>query len=418
MKRIRLLKLSPYCYPEQVSSTHLTEDLYEAFSKNGIEVVNYVPTPTRGVDKAVHRKYKRIKYEERYDGAIKIHRFPMFKEGKNPLLRAFRYVLVNVIQYYKGSRAKEIDVVYGASTPPTQGILCALVAKKLSKKYHKKVPFVYCLQDIFPDSLVNAKMTKRGSIIWKFGRKIESFTYNHADKIIVISEDFKKNIMHKGVPSKKIVVIPNWINTDCVYPVKRDQNPLFERYNLDKDRFYICYSGNIGHSQNLNLLLKAAVRLQKELPDVCFVLIGEGTAKDKFEESIKKKGIKNIVLLPFQPYEDIANVFSLGDAGLIISKAGIGSSSVPSKTWSIMAAGKSIIASFDLNSELSRLLQQENCGLCSDPKSVDSFIDSIKVIKRDPVRANSMGQNGLKYIYSYLSKEKCVPDYIKLLKMK
>ena len=415
---MKILMMPPYCYPEQISSSHLTEDLYEAFSQNNIEVINYVPTPTRGVDNRTRNKYKIIKHEQRYNGAIKIHRFPMFKERRNPIFRAFRYVLVNLIQYYKGNNAKGIDVVYGASTPPTQGVLCALVAKRLSKKYHKNVPFVYNLQDIFPDSLVNAKMTKHGSIIWKLGRKIESFTYNHANKIIVISEDFKKNIMHKGVPENKIVVIPNWINTDCVYPVERDQNALFERYNLDKNRFYICYSGNIGHSQNLNLLLKAAVRLQKELPDVCFVLIGEGAAKEKFEKLIKKYCIKNIVFLPFQPYEDIANVFSLGDAGLIISKAGIGSSSVPSKTWSIMAAGKPIIASFDLNSELSRLLRQEDCGLCSDPKSVDSFIDSIKVIKRDPVRANSMGQNGLKYIHSYLSKEKCVPDYIKLLKMK
>jgi hypothetical protein len=80
----------------------------------------------------------------------------MFREGTNPIQRAIRYVLVNLIQYFKGSRAKDIDVILAGSTPPTQGVLCGLVKKRL------KVPFVYNLQDIFPDSMVNANMTKEG----------------------------------------------------------------------------------------------------------------------------------------------------------------------------------------------------------------------------------------------------------------
>lgn len=406
--------MTPYCYPEQISSSHLTEDLYEAFSQNGIEVINYVPTPTRGVDKVVRNKYKRIKYEERHNGAIKIHRFPMFKEGKNPLFRAIRYVLVNVIQYFKGINAKEVDVVYGASTPPTQGVLCALVAKKLSRKYHRKVPFVYCLQDIFPDSLVNAKMTKKGSVIWKIGRKIENYTYKSASKIIVISESFKKNIIEKGVSEKKIVVIPNWIDTNSVYPIDRKDNVLFDRYNLDRSKFYICYSGNIGHSQNLGLLYKAAIRLQKEMPDVCFVLIGEGAAKEKFETKIKEKGLTNIILLPFQPYEDIAHVFSLGDVGLIISKPGVGNSSVPSKTWSIMAAGRPIIASFDKNTELSMIIDSVSCGVMTSTSDHNKLANDIMKIKNSQ-RLAELGNRGRKHVCNNLSKEICTRKYIGVL---
>ena len=201
---IKMLKLSPYCFPEQVSSSHLSRDLNAAYADAGIVIENYVPTPTRGVTKEIRQKYKKIKYEERNDGSIIIHRFAMFPEGKNPLQRALRYVCVNVAQYFKGSRAQGIDLIYSASTPPTQGLLCAKVKKKLSKRYGHNVPFVYNLQDIFPDSLVNAKMTRKGSLIWKLGRKIEDYTYRHADRIITISEDFKKNIMDKGVPEEKI----------------------------------------------------------------------------------------------------------------------------------------------------------------------------------------------------------------------
>lgn len=117
---MRILKMSSYCVPEHVSSTHLTADLQDAFLKNGFTIVNYVPTPTRGVSDEVRAKYKKIKYEEMEDGKIIIHRFAMFREGRNPIQRALRYGLVNIAQYFKGSRARDIDVIYAGSTPPTQ----------------------------------------------------------------------------------------------------------------------------------------------------------------------------------------------------------------------------------------------------------------------------------------------------------
>ena len=406
---MKVLKLSPYCEPEQVSSSHLTKDLTEAFIKSGITIENYVPTPTRGVTNAVRNKYKKIKYEEREAGKIVIHRFSMFPERKNSIQRAFRYVLVNIVQYIKGSHAKDIDLIYAGSTPPTQGMLCGLVKKRL------RVPFVYNLQDIFPDSLVNAKMTKKGSIVWKIGRKIEDFTYRNADKIIVISEDFKHNIMEKGVAENKIVVIPNWVNTDKVYPVNRKDNILFDRYNLDRSKFYICYSGNLGHSQNLELLIKVAEEIQINMPDVIFVLIGEGAAKEELELLVRKKKLENIVILPFQPYKDIAHVFSLGDVGLIISKPGIGESSVPSKTWGIMAAKRPILASFDKKSRLMKTIEITQAGIGADAGSVTELIDAIKQL-RDTSLCESLGSNGYSFVHTYLEKEKCVNMYIEVLK--
>ena len=407
---MRMLKLSPYCEPEQVSSSHLSRDLREAYMKAGFTSVNYVPTPTRGVSDEVRAKYKKIKYEELEDGKFVIHRFSMFREGKNPIQRAIRYVLVNIIQYFKGSRAKDVDVIYAGSTPPTQGLLCGLVKKRL------KIPFVYNLQDIFPDSLVNAKMTKKGSLIWKIGRKIEDFTYRSADKIIVISEDFKRNIMEKGVPEEKIVVIPNWVDTEQVYPIAREDNILFDRYNLDRSKFYICYSGNIGHSQNLELLLEAAKRLKNELPDVHIVLIGEGAAKASLEKMVAEEQLDNVTILPFQPYEEIAHVFSLGDAGLIISKPGIGGSSVPSKTWSIMAAERPVLTSFDMDSELFRMVDSIGCGVCADASDVDALIACVKTLHADREAAVEMGKRGREYVKAYLDKDVCTGMYVETIR--
>jgi glycosyltransferase involved in cell wall biosynthesis len=197
----------------------------------------------------------------------------------------------------------------------------------------KKVPFIYNLQDIFPDSLAGTGLAKKGGLLWKIGRVIENFTYRNADKIIVISEDFKRNIMAKGVPEEKIVVVYNWVDEEAVKHVPREENKLFDAYGLDRSKFYITYSGNIGLTQNMDMLLEVAKELETTEPDIQFVLIGEGAYKKRVQEIIAEKNIGNVALLPFQPYEDISHVFSLGDAGLVISKPGVGENSVPSKTW-------------------------------------------------------------------------------------
>ena len=403
--------LPPYCYPEQVSSSHLTNDLFNAFADNEIGVEIYAPTPCRGIDKSTREKYKKIK-DEKYKSVVNIYRFALYSEGKNSILRAFRYVLCNLIQINKGSRAKDIDVIYSASTPPTQGLMMGRVKKRLSKRYGHKVPFVYNLQDVFPDSLVNAKMTSKGSILWKIGRKIEDYTYKNADAIITISDDFKANILAKGVPEEKVVVVPNWVNTEDVYPVNRRDNILFDRYNLDRDLFYICYSGNIGLSQNMDMLLEVAKEI--DIPDVRFVLIGDGAAKESIQQRVENEKIDNVIMLPFQDYSEISYVFSLGDVGLIISKPGVGGSSVPSKTYSIMAASRPVLASFDENSELCKLINKVGCGVIADAKSQEDLIKAIHKLHSEDL--SSLGNNGRCYVTKTLNKEVCTNIYVDTIK--
>lgn len=124
-------------------------------------------------------------------------------------------------------------------TPPIQGLKMPLI------KWFRRKPTVYNAQDIFPDSLVGTCLTRKGSVIWKIGRIVEYITYKYSDKIIVISDDFKKKIMEKGVPEEKIMVVYNWVDQNAVVDVPREQNKLFDKYGLDRSKFYIEYSGNI-----------------------------------------------------------------------------------------------------------------------------------------------------------------------------
>ncbi len=411
---MKILKLSPYYSPEIISSSHLTKDLDKAFVDVGANITIIAPIPTRGLSKKKYKEFRKKKYQEFYDGKIKLYRFFMFREHSFVLLRIIRYLLVNIIQYQKAIKEKNVDILFSSSTPPTQGLLCSLVKKKINKNNNCSLKFIYVLQDVFPDSLVSSSLIKMGSVVWKIGRHIENFTYINADKIIVISNDFKKNLLSKNVPENKIVVINNWIDYNKVQYVKRAQNTLFEKFNLDRNKFYINYCGNIGLSQNFDLLLKVAKRLEP-IFDIIFVLIGEGAYKSQIIDKIEKEKICNVKVFPFQPYEDISSVFSLGDIGLIISKPNVGLNSVPSKTWSIMSAERPIIASFDVNSELSKIIVSADCGICVDPNEEDLFYKNIIYLYNNRELIKEMGRNGRKYIIENFSKEITVEKYVEII---
>ncbi len=405
---MKILYLQAYYTPEIVASSYLTNDIIDGMIKAGHTVDLYVPTPTRGIDRSVRKQYIHKKKEVLYDGKLTVHRVSLYNESMNTVGRMIRYLIMNV-QFIFKSLSSDADILFCESTPPTQGMMAGII------KSIKKMPYVYNLQDIFPDSLINTGLSHDDSLAWKIGRKIEDFSYDKADKIIAISDDFKNNILKKGVPEEKIVVVPNWGDMQGVTVVDRKDNLLFKRYNLDENLFYISYSGNIGYTQNTDMLLDCAKNLASELPDLRFLLIGDGAAKADVEKRIVSEGIKNVILIPYQPYEDIAHVFSVGDVGLIISKQGIGSNSVPSKTWGYMAAERPILASFDLDSDLCRLINKVGCGVTCEANDCDALADGIRTLYNNRKKYAEVGIYGRKYLVEELDRDKCVGVYIKTL---
>ncbi len=458
MNKATLLYLPVYYSPEQAASQYLGKNRNQSFVNAGFNLISFVPTPSRGVSKEIRQKYKKPEFrkEMQYDGHMTLYRFPMFTERTNPILRAIRYFCIFIIQFYKSIRIKNVSCIFMPSTPPTQGILGALIKKKLN------VPFVYNLQDIFPDSLVGTGLAKKNGLFWKIGRLIENFTYRNADKIIVISQDFKQNIMAKGVPEEKIEVIYNWVDEEAVVDVPRSENKLFDKYGLDRSKFYVTYNGNIGLTQNMDMLMEVAKELETNT-DIQFVLVGEGAYKEQVEKMIEERNIKNVTLLPFQPYEDISHVFSLGDVSLVISKPGVGANSVPSKTWSIMSASRPVLANFDegelkdivegnVNLDLDDNDNQDNninlalgvdenldlngnqndnlnldlnanqnvgakpCGIFTKAGDKEAFKEAILKLYRNPELCKEYGRNGRQFILQNLTKEVGTKKYVEVIK--
>ena len=406
---MKILRLGTYYYPETTAASHLVDDLFQGMVEANMELSIYVPFPSRGISNEVRNAYKNRKKEILYDGHVTINRFSMIKEGNNPLQKGLKYLLSSISEYFLGIKEKDVDVVFCSSTPPTQGMLSALVAKKLSKKRGKKIPFVYNLQDIFPDSLVYTGMAHKGGVLWKIGRKIEDFTYKNADKIIVISQGFKRNIMEKGVPEEKIEVISNWIDLDSVHPVERKDNSLITEFNLDPNKFIVVYAGNFGAAQGADIVLKVAKELVEE-KNIQFVIFGGGPYfKDAQREADE---LDNVFIHELMPQDRISEVYSLGDVALITCKAGTGKAGMPSKTWSIMACNTPIIASFDTDSDLADVIINSGAGCCVEPENVQALVEAI-LNQYNAWKNGSSEKSDLRtYVEHNASKEVCVARYI------
>lgn len=396
---MRLLTFCAYFSPERAAGIHLTEDVLEGAAKAGFTVQAYAPTPTRGVTPQIIQQYKKIRKEERCQRRVCIHRIRMMQEGKNPIGRALRYILLNLAFIWKGLRS-DADIMFIDSTPPTQGVMAAFLKKV------KKIPIVYNLQDIFPDSMVTTGMTNEGSLIWKIGRVVENVTYKNADAIITISQSMKRNILAKGVPEEKIKVVSNWIDTDATRPVAKQDNKLFEEFGIDREKFTVVYAGNFGAAQGADVVLEAA----KRLPDIQFVIFGGGA---EFEQAKKRaQSLPNVIINGLLPLERVPEVYSLGDVCLITCKKGVGNSGMPSKTWSIMACNTPIVAAFDTESELAEVISEANAGICVEPEDPELLAQAITTIKAN---AGQYG-GGRAYACENASKTVCVKEYVETLK--
>ena len=410
---MKILFLPTYCKPEKAASGYLGQNRNQAYADLGWDMVAFAPTPCRGISKEERKKYKGKAYrtEVDFDGHRTIHRFSMYAEGKNPILRAFRYFLVSIKHLNRAlfsKHAKNVDVMFLASTPPYQGLL-GTVVKKI-----RHIPFVYNLQDIFPDSLVGTGLAKKDGILWKIGRVIENITYRNADKIIVISQDFKRNIMAKGVPEDKIEVIYNWVDENAVVPVKDEDNELFEEFGISRDKFRVVYAGNLGNAQNIGIIVEAAKRL-KDNNNIEFVIFGKGSLKNEINETKAKEQLDNLKIFPIQPYERVSKVYGLGHVCIVACKPGLGGAAMPSKTWSIMSSGRAVLANFD-EGELKEIVENNHCGVFTKADDLDGFVAAIEELSQHPERCTEMGKNGRQFILDNLTREVGTQKYVNVIK--
>lgn len=393
-----------YYYPEQCAGIFIVDDLMHKLSEDGNESVIYVPTPTRNVREGATWK----RNEDLCGGKIQIRRFRMYGEGKNPIFRALRYCFCELV-YLHHLLWDKYDVAFIDSTPPVQGLKLPIV------KLFRRCPVVYNAQDLFPDTLTGTGLAKRDGLLWKIGSWVARITFDNSDKIIAISEDIKRTLVEeKGVPSDKVVVVYNWVDSAAVYPVNKENNPLFEEFGLNRSKFHVVYAGNLGNAQNINIVIDAAARL-KSNENVQFVVFGSGGLENEIRTHIESEGLNNLCLLPLQPIEKVKYVYSLGDVCIVSCKEGLGGSAMPSKTWSILSCGRPVLANFD-EGELQMILTKNELGIFTKAGDLNGFVEAIRNLASEPAKCVEMGARGRQFIIDNLTKSAGTRKYSDVLR--
>ena len=393
-----------YYYPEHCAGIFVVDDLMHKLAAEGDESVIYVPTPTRNVRKGVEWKRKEVFC----DGKIVVKRFHMYGESKNPILRALRYCCCELF-YLHYLLWDTYDVAFIDSTPPIQGLKIPIV------RLFRKCPVVYNAQDLFPDTLSGTGLAKRGGLLWKIGSWVARITFNNTDKIIAISEDIKRTLVEeKGIPADKVVVVYNWVDSDAVVPIKKEENPLFEEFGLSRERFHVVYAGNLGNAQNIHIIVDAAARLRHN-ENVDFVVFGSGGIENEIRNRIEAEGLDNLRLLPLQPVERVKYVYSLGDVCLVCCKEGLGGSAMPSKTWSILSCGRPVLANFD-EGELQMILTKNELGVFTKAGDLNGFVEAISQLAAEHEKCEKMGARGRQFILDNLTKDAGTRKYVEVLR--
>jgi colanic acid biosynthesis glycosyl transferase WcaI len=300
---------------------------------------------------------------------------------------------------------KKYDVILCTNGSFFSGIAAHLIAAA------KGIPFVYNVQDLYPETPVMAGQLRSRFAISVL-EKIERFMYRKAAHISVITRSFRDNIMSKGISPNKISIIPNFVDTTFIKPLPK-VNPFSQQHGL-ADKFVVAHAGNVGYVYDLEGLLDAAA-LVKHQPDIRFLIVGDGVMRPKLEEKARKLGLSNVLFLPFQPHEMLPQLRATCDVQVALYRQGSSRYSMPSKVYEIMASGRPLLASADVNSDVWRLIDDTGCGICVEPHDPEKLAASILHLYGDRSLREAMGERGRQQAEQHYSRDVVVGLYGDLL---
>ena len=263
----------------------------------------------------------------------------------------------------------------------------------------RRTPFVFNVQDVFPDVAVELGAISDPRVI-AVASWLERFLYRRADAVTVLSEDLRDNVAVKlrGARPERVRVIPNFVDTERVRPADR-MNAYRTEFDLG-DRFVVMYAGNVGMSQSLDLLVEAARRYRDD-DRVVFVVNGGGSARESLME--RAAGLDNLRFVDMQPRERLPEVLAAGDLHVVPLKRGLARSSVPSKLYSILAAGRPVLASVDAGTEVATTIERAGAGVSVEPEDPDAFVAALDDLLADRAALAAMGASGRAFVEGWVS---------------
>ena len=331
----------------------------------------------------------------------RVHPFPTDK--RNIPARALAFGGFTALTSVVGAMSPvRPDAILAMSPPLTLGPAGWAVAKL------RRAPLVFNIQDVFPDVAVELGLLQGRKVI-AAARWLERTSYRLSDAVTVLSDDLAENVRTKissgldpekaAAQARKVRVIPNFVDTAHIRP-SESENSYRTEFGLTGKKV-VMYAGNVGLSQSLDLVLLAARSFLDSRPDVMFVINGGGAARPDLE--IAAADLPNVRFVDMQPIERLPEVLAAGDIHVVPLRAGLAWSSVPSKLYSILAAGRPIVASVDEGTEVALTVDRAGAGIAVPPDDPAAFTAAIaKLLDSDDARTR-MGSSGRKFVEDWAS---------------
>lgn len=402
---MKILVLSLYYEPDRCQSNGpIIRALCEDWAAAGHEVTVLASFPHYSCP-AVWPAYQgRLLQFDRVGPVRVIRSYIYVPADRSSLGRLLNYLSFNLSSLLAGLLSGRQEVIFAMSPPLTIGVTAWLLGLL------KGAPFCYNLQDIWPEAAVRLGMLRSRRMIRLF-EGLEKFIYRRSRRIFAISEEFRLNLERKGVPTGKIAVLPNFVDTEQLRPQPR-QNEFAARHELT-DRFVVLYAGNLGLSQGLEVILDAAEELgaSPENDRILFLIVGQGSCRDELVAEAARRQLRHVRFLPLQPEADLPLLYASADLALIPLRKGITENSVPCKTYAIMACGKPYLAGVDHGSSVWRLTEEVECGWTIPPEDGAALAAKVRELAGQLDELARRGRRGRSYAELHYSRPAITTAY-------
>ncbi len=396
---MKILYVSQYFPPEMGAPAARAAELSRHWARMGHEatvLTGFPNHPTGVVPEDWRSRFHRLHCTETVDGVRVVRTWLWPLPNRKAYERILNYASFCVSAGVSGLALHKPEVVIATSLA-----------------FWKRVPFVFEVRDLWPESLAAVGASSEGTLFHRTLGAIAGFLYRRADRIVVVAPAYKDHLIrHWNVPAAKISIVENGVETDLF---RLDPAAMEVRKQLKVEgRFLICYIGTMGNAHGLETLIAAAEKLQTALPRAMFLLIGEGAEKERIVELAAARRLTNFQFLGQQPRERIPAYVSAADLCLVtLKKAELFKTVIPTKLLEYMACERPVIVAVD--GQARQIVEEAGAGVFVEPENSKALVQAILHLAQDPERRRQMGASGRQYIVNKLSREKTAQDYITVL---
>jgi colanic acid biosynthesis glycosyl transferase WcaI len=394
-RRPRVLVLNQYYWPGVEATAHLLSELCEALADE-FEITVVTGMVADGSEPGRTTR----------DG-VEIVRVQSTAYDRSRLsLRAINYLTYLGLSLWEGLKVERPDVVLCMTDPPVIADLALVLARRF------RAPLVVVSQDVFPEVAVALKRLDNPALVGVL-RGATRVYLERADRVVAIGDTMRERLEEKGAAAERMVVIPNWVDTSDLQPRPR-QNEWAREHGLE-DRFVVMHSGNIGHAQDLDSLIRAATFL-RDLDDLRIVVIGGGARRDELKRLAKVLETDQILFMGYQPREMLADSLSSGDIHVVGLARGLAGYVVPSRLYGVLAVGRPVIAAAEAHSETAKVVEQVGCGVIVPPGRPERLAAAIRRAHDGELDLGAMGERSRAWVTREADRRVAVDRYRELLR--